>query len=546
MKYFITFTELPLEDVGLSKLFLHYVTQYNLLNDFYNGNFQDTADWQKIISLVGNRHINRTKLVQILLSQNRDFQCGVKTLANIDLLLNDNTFAIITGQQVGFFGGPLYTLYKTVTAIQLAETLSNKYPDYNFVPIFWLESEDHDYQEVSALSIINKSNELFTLSYENQLIRSTKNAPVGNIKIDESIKSVFESLSSQLIATEFTPKIMELFSTAYMPGTTFTKAFVYLFNVLLEDSGLIFFDPSDIQSKQLLQPVFEYELGNISKTSQLLITQSDTLEQHYHAQVKPRAVNLFFYYNNGRYAIEPKENGFFLKGTRQKFKTEEMMDFVKTRPDLFSPNVVLRPICQDTLFPTVAYVAGPSEIAYFAQLKLIYEDFKIPMPIIYPRASITILEERPLEIIKKYGLELKELFQEKELIKKKVITRISDINIDEIFSGVESNVKGNIETLKNTLERIDPTLIPALNHTVQRIEHSIHILKNKTDAAHQRLNDTAIRQLERVYTLVYPGSQLQERKLNILYFMNKYGPEFTRWLYNEMSFDVFQHQVIVL
>ena len=212
--------------------------------------------------------------------------------------------------------------------------------------------------------------------------------------------------------TEFTTKVLDLFRSAYRPGTTLSKAFVYLLNVLLENSGLIFLDPNTPEVKQLLSPIFKQELTNISKSCQLVISESERLEQKYHAQVKPRSVNLFLHQPGGRFGIEPHPDGFALKGARQYFTTEELLNLLEQSPESFSPNVVLRPICQDFLLPTISYVAGPAEIAYFAQFKLLYEYFDIPEPLIYPRASLTIIEERVQKIIDKFDLKLLQVFQE--------------------------------------------------------------------------------------------------------------------------------------
>lgn len=546
MNHTIAFKDLTFDDAtGFSKLFLTYIDNYESIAEFYNGNFRSNDDWKAHIETLQNRKIDRSALVRILLNQNRDFQCGVKTLANIDLLVNDTTFAVVTGQQVGLCTGPLYTIYKAITAILLAEKLTEQYPHYNFVPVFWLESEDHDLEEASSFTLFTKTGELATYTYEPERKTVQKNVgAVGSLVLDDSISALFNELQNSLLPTEFSTKVLDAFRSAYMPGMTFTRAFVHMFNVLLENSGLIFFDPNTTEAKQLVKHIFEFELHNVSHTSQLVITQSERLEQVYHAQVKPRAVNLFLHHNTGRYAIEPKENGFFLKGTRQQYSTQKMYDLLNTHPEVFSPNVVLRPICQDTIFPTISYVAGPSEIAYFAQFKPVYEHFCIPMPIIYPRASITILEERPAEILQKYHLSMLDAFQEKELIKKRVIENLSDFKIDILFSNTQGTIEESLQTLKDGLEKIDPTLVPALTHTLERMLHNLNVLKEKTFAAQNRQHETAMRQIDKAIDSIFPHSRLQERVLNVMYYLNKYGWEFLRWVQSEMNISIFKHQIL--
>ncbi len=543
----IPYNDLHSDDAGFSKLFIDYVTNFSRIKDYYSGDFKDDKHWQAKLEAVVARKLDRSTLVQDLSNQNRDFHCGIKTLANIDLLLNDNTVALVTGQQVGLFSGSLYTLYKTLTTIKLSERLSQQYPEYNFVPIFWLEGEDHDFEEVSSFSILNSSNELIRLQYQVDEKTVGKNmGAVGSIHFDDSISALFKTLRQTLVPTEYSAKVIELFETAYQKGMTFSKAFVYLLNVLLEDSGLIFFDPHNASTKRILKPIFEQELKNVSHSCQLVITQSEHLEQQYHAQVKPRPVNLFFFHNGGRYAIEPHTDGFSLKGTRRTFSLNEMLNFLQTDPNLFSPNVVLRPICQDYLFPTLSYVAGPSEIAYFAQLKLLYEKFNIPEPLIYPRASATIVEERIQKVLDKYHLQPVDFFSDIEILKGRVAETISDFKVEELFSNTVGTVSESLTSLKDGLEAIDQTLVPAMENTLTRIQSSLHQLKEKTIAAQKRQHEISLRQLDKVSSNLFPNSSLQEREINIIYFLNKYGLEFLRWLRAELTIDKSMHQIINL
>lgn len=541
----IPFNELQAEETGFSRLCVDYIENNNLVQGYFSGDFRDEKQWLVRLKAVLEHKRNRSALVQVLLNQNRDFHCGVRTLANIDLLLNDNTVAVVTGQQVGMLGGPLYTMYKTLTALKLSEDLSTRFPDYSFVPIFWLEGEDHDIEEVSSFSFLNSSNEISRLRYEHDGSTGERNiGAVGTIPLNASIDGLLDALQQGLIPTEFSPKVMSLLRTAYQKGMTFSRAFVHLMNVLLEDSGLVFFDPHNPDTKKLLTPVFEHELKNYSRTCQLVINQSELLEQQYHAQVKPRAVNLFLFHKGGRYAIEPHPEGYSLKGARWTASQEEILNLLYSDPNLFSPNVVLRPICQDFLLPTVAYVAGPSEISYFAQLKLLYDEFGIPEPIIYPRASATIVEERIQKVIDKYKLRVNDLLSDIELLKERIATTISDFKTEELFSNTAGTIAESLTSLKDGLASIDPTLVPALENSLSKIHNILEVLKEKTTAAQKRQHEIVLRQLEKAASSVFPGATLQEREFNIIYFLNKYGLEFLRWLRGELIIDKFMHQVI--
>jgi len=541
----IDYQDLESSDGTFSRLFVDYVTDYQKVRQFYGGNPQDANDWRQLLQFVGARNIDRSGLAQILSRQNRDFHCGVKSLANIDLLRDDNCVAVVTGQQVGLLTGPLYTIYKAITAVKLADKLSREFSEYRFVPIFWLAGEDHDFEEVSSVSVYDKAGELVHLDYQTEGKESEANrGAVGEIELDESIELVFKSAEEALLPTEFKPKVLELFKKAYQQGMTFNKAFVHLMNVLLEDSGLIFLNSNDAEIKQLLLPVFRKELAETPKSCQLVIDQSAVLERQYHAQVKPRSINLFLFHEKGRYPIEPHPNGYFLKGTRQHFSKTELDSLLTEKPERFSANVVLRPICQDTLLPTIAYVAGPSELAYFGQYSTLYKEFGLRQPIIYPRASITIVEEKVEKVLTRFSLEPLALFGNIEFLKQQVAEQISDLKADDFFAEASHSVKESLDQLKPAIQSIDSTLLPALGHTLEKINTHLNVLKEKTIAAQKRQHEVSLRQLDKAAANLFPSSDFQERQVNILYFLNKYGPEFVRWLFREIQIDKLKHQLL--
>lgn len=545
--HWIDYNELPSDSAAFSALFLDYVTDYTKVQQYYSGNFRDDRDWERCLEEVSRRPINRSAIAHILSTQNRNFHCGVRTLANIDALMNDNTVAIVTGQQVGLFTGPLYTIYKTLTVLKLVEQLSTKFSDYHFVPVFWLEGEDHDYEEVNSIQLINNANDLVKLEYQLHGKAPGKNfGAVGTLEFDENVETFFATVDASLIQTEFKPKVLSLFKTAYQKGMTFNRAFVHLMNDLLEDSGLIFLDPNDREVKQLVAPVFKKDLEETPKLCQLVIDQSAELEKHYHAQIKPKPVNLFLFHEGGRYLLEPRDDGYTLKGTRKHLPKEYIQEVLTNSTHLLSPNVVLRPLCQDTLLPTAAYVAGPSEIAYFAQLKPLYREFGIPQPIIFPRASMTILEEKVEKVLTRFQIELTDVFRDIELIKHRVAEEISDVKVDDMFARTIQAIDVSMGTMREGIQTIDPTLLGALDNAKGKMRAALDVLREKTTAAQKRRHEVSLRQIDKAAVSLYPRSNFQERELNIIYFLNKYGLEFLKWLYGEFSIDKFKHQVIRL
>jgi len=215
-------------------------------------------------------------------------------------------------------------------------------------------------------------------------------------------------------------------------------------------------------------------------------------------------------------------------------------------PELLSPNVVLRPICQDTVLPTAVYVGGPNEIAYFAQLKPVYEFFDLSMPIVYPRATATILEEKLQSILDKFELDLTAFFGNLETVLRTVSEQISEIKVEEMFQNVGARVKESLNELKFGINQIDPTLLGALETAASKIDVQMNVLKEKTINAQKKKNEIALKQVEKVANNLVPFGELQERQINVSYFMNKYGLDFVKWLTEELRIDLFHHQVIHL
>ncbi len=427
--------------------------------------------------------------------------------------------------------------------------MKDRYTEYNFVPVFWLESEDHDFEEMNSVTVINQDNSPVRLSYLIGGKPLEKNpGPVGSIRFDEHLQELFTSLDAALLTTEFKPKLLETLHHSYHLGATFTQSFVSWINKLFEDSGLVFCDINDREFKQLLTPVFLHECEHRSEISQRIITLSAELEQRYHAQVKPKAINLFMFHKGGRYLIEPREQeeDFSLKGTRHYLSSAELALAIQSTPELFSPNVILRPICQDTILPTAVYIGGPGEISYFAQLKPIYELFNVPMPIIYPRASVTILEERLEKIIQKHQLEVTDFFGDIDLLIRRISDQISEVKVDTIFSASQQRIIEVLTELQFGLTQVDPTLLGALEHTKQKISSTLDQLKSRASIAQQKKNEITLNQIEKVARHLSPNGNFQEREISIVYFINKYGMEFTRWLMDEVKIDRFEHQILHL
>ncbi|MGB6032908.1 MAG: bacillithiol biosynthesis BshC, partial [Bacteroidota bacterium] len=290
----------------------------------------------------------------------------------------------------------------------------------------------------------------------------------------------------------------------------------------------------------------EREIQEFPATSQMVISQSAELEKGYHAQIKAKSINLFLFHKGGRYLIEPRENDFSLRGTRHFLQVDELAGIAREQPELLSPNVVLRPLAQDSLLPTIAYVAGPSEIAYHAQLKPVYEHLEVIQPVLFPRVSASLIEGAQRRAMERYGLALVEFFDVPGKVVEKVLEQISDVGVDGIFTEANKRFGETLNELRFGLREIDPTLLGVLDGFSAKAVKGLENLKEKTSAAQRRKNEAAVRQIEKASSGLLPGGTLQERELNVLFYLNKYGPELLRSLFEELDIHDFRHQIYSL
>jgi len=450
--------------------------------------------------------------------------------------------AVVTGQQLGFFGGPLYTLYKTISAIKLALWLKENFEGYNFIPVFWLEGDDHDFDEIRSLNIIANDNSIKELTYDKEIANDLNRGPVASLKLNDSFNELLGEIKENLRETDFTKDLFELIEKCYYIGSTFNISMKKLLILLFDEYGLVVFDPTDKKVKESLKPIFQNEVTNFSKSSALLVERSAELEELYHAQVKVKPINLFYNDGNERLLIEPVENEFRLKGKRKKFSKEEILNEIENNPEKFSPNVLLRPICQDTLLPTAFYIGGPSEISYFAQLTPLYELNNLVQPIIYPRASAVIIEKQFSNLLSKYQLNYTDLFRDESSLNEKVLSKISDFASNDLFEGIEKTYSDEFNKLNSRIEIIDKNLMMVSEKTLSKILQLLNNLKDKTKEAEIRKHDVAIKQLMK--NNLYPLNNLQERELSFIHFTNKYGIDFVKLLFNQLKINKFEHQII--
>jgi bacillithiol biosynthesis cysteine-adding enzyme BshC len=493
-------------------------------------------------------------------------------IRNLELLESPDTLAVVTGQQAGILGGPIYTFYKAFTAIQLAKSLSEQFQELSFVPIFWIESEDHDLDEVSKIHLLGEggSDGLKEIKYtpssllnealsgENERWRKQ----VGPTLLEEApLKEFFEKMRASLSTTPFSDEIDGMLRRIYAPGRSFAVAFASILLEYFGNDGLLVIDANSRELKSFAVDLFRREIETSPQLSEKIILQSVRLEGAYHAQVKPRALNLFYVNEHGdRLPLVEREPGansvgsgaertFFLTGSRKVFSLSELLTELETRPERFSPNVVMRPHYQDGLLPTVAYVAGPGEIAYFAQFQTAYEWSGLPMPLIHPRVSATLIEERLERILAKFHISAEDILSGADGQNSAIFDALIDSKLPGKFERAIGEVDITLEALRDSVSNADQTLNAALTALKGKVLTTIRDFQNKTLAAERKRHATEKAQLDKLFTALIPSGELQERELNLAYFLNKYGPSFIeslKRLLTPMALDFHEHHILHL
>lgn len=535
---------LPTDLPGASKLFSDYIENFERIEQFYRVPYDDEKAILSHIDEIARREYPFEVLAKILTRQNNRFGAGPKTHENIARLKAGKAYVVITGQQVGLFGGPMYVLYKALTTIKLADRWSRLF-EKCFVPVFWLAADDSDFEEVNHVAFLDKNFQSTSLQIEKT---APGNLPMSEILLGSQIEEMTSCLSDGLHDTEFKEDIFGHLQEAYSPERSMSEAFGCWLMHLLREFGLVLIDPTDPELKPLVSKIFVEEIESKSASTRTVLQTSKTLaEKGYSPQVPLREGRLNLFYLDGeRKPLEFDQDRICTTDKVSAFSHEELLALASKSPERFSPNVILRAMTQDTLFPTIAYIAGPAEIGYFAQLQGVYEHFQIPMPVIFPRKSLTLIEPNIDRIIDKYNLSLEEIWGNIE----QRITEFARQQLPESLTNELAEIKSKwpqaLQELRSDVERVDPTLVKMLENTAGKIANTVDIFEKKIVQAGKRQNDIVSQQLHKVEAAVYPNNALQERVHNFTPYLVKYGPLFVERIYEVLDIASYHHQVVRL
>lgn len=530
---------------NISSLVYDYFYEYDKVSEFFTGNFRDQTAYSLQAEKVRSRDFPREQLAILLKEQNLSYGCGAQTVANIKKFIQDEACAVVTGQQVGLFSGPLYTIFKALTAIKLTESLNQNSPGC-FVPVFWLASNDHDFTEIDHITLLDKENRIEDIKYRRH--SASLKIPVSKVVLSAEISNCIQQLKDLTHDSEFKPEILSQLSTAYQAGRSFVEAFAQWMTRLFKSYGLIFIDAAHPDLKDLGKDVFYTEIAQNSPSTQCALETSRKLTQkNYGTQIQLHEgiLNLFLV-EDERNSIQFRDGDYSIKGRAQTFKKDELLQLLEKQPHKFSPNVLLRPLYQDTLLPTVAYVGGLSEVAYFAQMKEVYEKFNLPMPIIYPRKSLTLIEKKVDKALKTYNLKVQDIWQNADAKINEIAKEKIPQSLDEAFQTTASHLDKDLKDVKQEILAFEPTLEKSVDLTIGKIHYQISLLEKKILKASKKQNTIITQRIHLAKSSLYPNQSLQERVFNITPFLMKYGFTLMDRLYQAVDIKHHDHQLLKL
>lgn len=540
----VPFSEIP----GQSHLFADYQSAPLSLSKFYPsvvGSYSELVE--RVPQVLDSYSSERGPICDALERINRSLGSGEKTFENIELLRSPDSVAIVTGQQAGLFTGPLYTIYKALSVVKLVDVLRAR--GVNAVPVFWVASEDHDFEEVSNAFFLRADGEL-----EETAARPAgfaEGRQIGFTEIDSSIAGSIGKLLDGLPKTEFTGELGALLSDTWAEGSLYSSGFAGMLASILSRYGIIIFDPVDSALKNLAGPIYSKAIERSAEIVSALIERDRELASAgYHSQVLVTSdyFPLFIHDDaHTRHSLKKTSNGAYkAKGSGTEFTVDQLAGMAADDPTRFSPTVVLRPVVQDCLLPTLCYFGGGAEIAYFAQNSEVYRVMERPVTPILHRQSFTVVEPRHNRILEKYELEFTGLFSGREKIIAGAFERFVDPKLAETFSDVESRIGTELDKLDKSLAALDPTLADSLRKRRRKIAYHISALRQRSHSAKTEKSEILHRQIGALLNALLPGMHLQERTLNIATFLNSHGPYFIDWIYDAIDLDDKGHRVIYL
>ncbi len=504
----------PFQKTGyFSKLICDYLNKHPNLTDLYH-NYPSLKGFKNQIALKSSFEISKREiLVSVLKNQYKNVETDELVLSNVKSLGEKNTFTVTTGHQLNLFTGPLYFIYKIIHTINLAEKLRKEFTDCNFVPVYWMATEDHDFDEINYFNF--KSSKF-------QWKTGTKTGAVGRLQTDE-LNDVFEKFSRVAENSVNAQKLKKLFKKAYYKKYSLAEATRVLVNELFGKYGLVILDADNVSLKKQFSPFIADEFLNQTSYKEV----SKTIEKFangYKIQVNPREINLFYLNKNLRERIVLKDGMYFVNNTDLSFTKDEILRELTKNAERFSPNVIMRPLYQEAILPNLAYIGGGGELAYWLQLKAYFDTVKIPFPILLLRNSVLLASGKQLEKLKKLEITLEDIFLKQEVLITKKVKELSKIKID--FTPQRTYLKKQFDDLKFLASQTDKSFLGAVNAQEKKQLNGIDKLEKRLIKAQKKKLVAIVDRIIKIQNELFPNQSLEERTRNFSDYYLELGENF--------------------
>jgi len=531
--------------VGSTKLFLDFICCSETAFKYYKYDFKSVSSYINAAEWIDRATYNRDELATLISDAAAPLNLPDPVKSNIEKLSRPDSLVVFSGQQVGMLLGPMYTVIKALTSYKLAKKLEASL-NRPVVPCFWMATDDHDFDEIKTVNLPDRSGECRELSYNPSSLKN--DIPMSDVIFDREIDGFLKSVSENLIETEFSGPINDILKNRYKSGGRLSSAFAGLFVDLLGDFGIIPVDPGYPGMKKLFAPVFRREIENHGRIFDLYEAASqELLDAGYHRQVHKSGESLNLFFNeDGRANIVHNDGEYHLDGRESNFTKEELLKKLETEPERFSPNVCLRPVAQCSAFPTVCQIVGPSEAAYYAQIRSIFKYMNVPWPVVKPRIFATIVEPHIRKTVDKLSIDFASLYNDTDHEISRVIKENFPSEIEARAEEIREETKKPLKDLSVSLKDNDPESFQAIEHSLKRLDHEINHLYKRLFAAHKKRHDTAVGQVKRAAGFLFPQGKFQERVISPVYFANKFGPDVFKLLEENLDIESFDHQLVEL
>ena len=520
-----------------------YVFSHASVASFFAGDPSTSEAWADTIRRSQALARQPAAVAAVLAAQQERRGAPPESRAAAAKLADSTTRVVITGQQAGLFGGPLFTLLKALTAMKLAAKVAAEH-GVPVVPVFWIDAEDHDWPEVSGCTVLDSELAPHTVRLAD--LPGAGELPIARLELTNDISVAVDALAAALPDTEFRADLLDGIRRAYAPGAGMATAFGCWLEHVLGPHGLVVYDSSDPAAKPLARDIFVKEIAEAGQTARIAARAGEALvAAGYHAQatLADGTVSLFRL-TGGRQHI--RVDGDRARIGEGSSSLADLAAEAAASPERFSPNVLLRPIVQDAVFPTICYVAGPNELAYLGQLRGVYAHFGVPMPLMYQRATATLVDSATLRFLTKYELPLGALRAQDEAALNTLLEAQLPPTVEHSLTAVAEVIADRMEGLAQAVPQIDPTLEGAVRSTLGKLQHDVHTLHNKVIQAAKRKDDTLRRQFQRAQALTFPQGHPQEREIGFVWFVNRYGPALVDRLLDELPLEMGHHWVLTI